>query len=63
MKVSVNFPKEKFTKANSLTLGQLISQRKVIFGGSNEGPQKRKCSSHKFRKAVCSFSIIGPFVF
>jgi hypothetical protein len=34
MKVPVNFPKEKFTKANSLTLGHLISQRKVIFGGS-----------------------------
>jgi hypothetical protein len=31
--------------------------------GAREGPQKRKCSSHRFRKAVCSFSDTGPLLF
>jgi hypothetical protein len=34
MKVSVNFFKEQFTKANSVTFGQLVCQRKVILGWS-----------------------------
>jgi hypothetical protein len=34
IKVSVNFSKEQFTKANIVTFGQLVRQRKVILGWS-----------------------------
>jgi hypothetical protein len=32
MEISVKFPQKQSTKANRLTLGQLISQREVVLG-------------------------------
>jgi hypothetical protein len=32
VKISIDFPKEQFTKSNSFTFGQFICQGEVVFG-------------------------------
>jgi hypothetical protein len=62
VEVSIDFPKEQLTKVNSVTLGQFVCYGEIILGWC-KGRQNKKCSNQRFRKAVCSLSVIGPLVF
>jgi hypothetical protein len=42
VEVSVDLSKEQLPKANCITFGQLVRQRKIIFGGS-----KRRATEEK----------------